>query len=409
MQAFDKKHKTFSFEKATTKTTIEARKLFQIFGSLISDLDLEFRSCPKATDIMDAVVRYCTTLDCLKLRGYDIPDNQEKISNLGKLFQSLRTLHIELVAIEGSGGDVLWNDKILTTPNGNVMDFFAECPSLINLKVEHCDSLNRIIFESALHNLQSFEYFGYGIQCSIDGFTLRHKYLKSFILIEYECEDEHGHLPALKVIAANCKNLEKLQFDFGTSSSNEYVALLMKLSRLRRFRALKFDCYKHTMVFTTILPSFRDTLEVLDISEATASHGLILAISELRKLRSLRLCNCSVRDDLSPLGELTELSVLSIEQIEEILNFDLVRLVDRLINLRIIQLYFVFKIGFPTYVQLVDTVERRQDVAKRTLQIDCPTSNNFADSQVVKFAGIEPHQVGISVNFLTMFCLKKNV
>lgn len=404
-QVFDRKFKICCFNKRTAKTTTEARKLFRIFGALISELDIDFYLCPKAAEIMDAVMKYCTTLDCLKLQSYNIPDNQETISSMGKFFQNLKSLHIISLNIEGFDDQSVFCDKNLITPNGNAMDLFVDCNSLTHLKVDDSEHLNRIIFESAFHQLQYFDYFGVCIYFPIDGFIYRHKNLKSILINPYE-GDNDDQLPALKVIAATCKKLEKLALSLGSSRLHaEYEESLKKLTRMP-LRELKIDMIgEHGNMFARILPSFRDTLEVLDISDAEHSFGIIPAISELRKLRFLRLDECAVRSGLAPLGELTELVQLFIVQIELVVKFDLVRLVDSLINLRKLQVHIAdFEIGNQTYSQLVDAVEKRSNVEKRNLQIDCPTTEEIVNLQVAKvnITPFEHHQVRLCLSLIKM-------
>lgn len=374
---FTAKHKICDFDKTSAKTPAEATKFFLIFGSLIKELDICLHSNSNPIDVMDAVIRYCTTLESLTLEGYEIPDNQGKIADMRKLFQNLRKLRIEQVTF---GYHVYeWTTDVLFTPNGNLIGSFSNCKCLVNLEVLHCKYLNRVIFESSFPKLECFKYSGNdGIaNCHLDGFTFRHPNLKSFCMVNVDCVDD-DHLAALKMVAANCKNLEKLVFDFETyTRSAEYEKILKNLPKLSKLREIKI-CWMgdFATMFVQELPNFRHTLEALSLAHGDGGSGLIAAVIQLKKLRFLQLASSSsVLEDIDPLGELTRLTSLSISQNEANLKFDLVKLVDRLVNLNKLQFHVCnYKIGNQTYLQLVHAVERRPDLRNRTLRIDCRTS-----------------------------------
>lgn len=384
-QMFDSQHQGFVFNKTTAKTTFEARKLFQIFGSQMLQLDIDFHLCVTyASDVMDAVIRYCRKLECLYLRSYKVPDNKNKIAGMAKLFRNLQTLNIENVSIEGFD---LTTDNIIVTPSGNLMQFF-DCKCLVNLVLNGCYDFKRITFESYFPNLQHFTYTSAALNDDkyIDGFIFRHKHLKSFSL---NSEDDPGdfdwHFPALNVIPVNCKDLEKIEFGLGFSEHPaETVTFLQNLSRLRKLRNLKMFSGVDEVVIKE-LPNFRNKLEVLDLSYVYGS-GLIQAVSQLKKLRFFRLYDVAagVLVDINPLSKLTKLTTLFIENVyEKNLKFDLVEMVDCLVNLT--KLQFIvndFKIDNKAYRQLVYIVERRPDMRNRFLHVDCPKTNDFLDLEL---------------------------
>lgn len=395
-QLFKAKYKICIFDKTSAKTTVEAIQFFRHFGSLIVDLQIDMWSFDNA--VMDAVMQYCTpTLKALKLSAYEVPDKQEKIAEIGKLFQNLQELRIEAVYIDGVDQ---YSDDDIFTPEGNLINCFNNCQSLVNLQMLECFNLNRVIFESSFPSLHHFETVVYcpydNSDKLIEGFVLRHQNLKSFSLDSYNGEHYHGHIPALNAVAANCKNLEKLEFGFGSSSdSDNYGLFLRNLSKLPELREIKnFSTVDHASSLVKVLQNHRNKLEVLDLLHVESTAELIPALSQLSKLHFLRFNCCGgVLNDINPLGQLTELTALSIKCLwNPLLKFDLVKLVDRLVNLTRLKFnVHSFKIGNQIYLQLVHAVEKRRKLQNRTLQVDCPTTDDFIDLKLaaVKFIKFE--------------------
>lgn len=82
--------------------------MFQMFGSLIVELEIEFRTRypPQNQNfdfIMDTLVFYCTAVESLTLKNFDIPDNEEALLGMRKLFARVQKLCLNCVCIETSG------------------------------------------------------------------------------------------------------------------------------------------------------------------------------------------------------------------------------------------------------------------------------------------------------------------
>lgn len=396
-QHFHRYYKICNFKETEVKTAVAARKFFEIFGAGISELDIDCSLFSE--DVMGAVIKHCSTLESLKIRAYKVPDKKESIAGIRKLFENLKKLHMEYLYIDGFDER---SDTAFITPNGNLLDIFVNCKSLISLVVFECDDLDRVILASAFPQLQNFKYFKVSAGDRMDEFFLRHENLKSVSLDSYKLTDYDAHIPALQVLAANCKQLEKLKFGFGSASYNldsdtdDYEMFLDNLSKLPQLTELKVIRFKEQIEeFAAVLPNLRDSLEVLHLKQLDEGHGLIEAVRQLKKLRVLTLQTGYESDleNIDPLGELESLNELSIEiNFERGLQFDFVKMVCRLVNLTKVKFDVNdFKIDNGIFQQLVAAVESRPDVQKRTLQIDCRRTKDFIDSQLetVKFIQFE--------------------
>lgn len=124
---------------------------------------------------------------------------------------------------------------------------------------------------------------------------------------------------------------------------------------------------------------------MLDLSYGD-SNEFLQAVSQLKKLRILRLDQITDLKDLHYIGALKQLTELSIVVEEEKLKFDLVKMVDDLVKLTKLKfLVNKYEIGKRTYMQLVQAVERREEAGTRTLDIQCWNAGNFMIRETVKF------------------------
>lgn len=132
---FKRKYKSFLLnfgDIVSVETVVEVIQLLTSFGSLIEELEIwNWRAVygPDSAEIMDAVIQFCTSLNFLKLSSIDLPDNKKAFDGMRKLFGRLQKLHLQHVFIDCN--DV---DGIITS-NGNCINFFANCKSLVEVKV----------------------------------------------------------------------------------------------------------------------------------------------------------------------------------------------------------------------------------------------------------------------------------
>lgn len=327
-ELFQRKHKILKLKLNSNailsgKTTAETIRLFQTFGSSIVDLEIEFysnmrRSDPNSTAIIDAVIRCCTALKSLKLVRITIPDNRDMFIGIGKLFEQLNKLHLvgvfidKMDEIDFDWSDISPNDasnhqtKGRISPNGHSINIFSKCSSLLDLKVADSYCFYRVISDNLFPKIEHFmieDDRGF-MDDFWDGFILRHPKLKTFILATFDY-----HIPTIKILSENCKNLQKLQFwTLCPVNRADPEPSLEVLAKFRDLKELTCSYVSHYMPdLVKVLPKLTNSLEVLDLSHGTATFETIRIISELKKLKVLRLSditgimdldiNCSTTDD----------------------------------------------------------------------------------------------------------------
>lgn len=359
-QIFERKHKICNFRSMSVKGTAEARRVFQTFGYLMVELKIDSNS----TDVMDAIIEYCTSLQSLSLEYYTIPDNQINISGMGLLFQKLKKLDIRNVDFDFAS----YYDGVIT-PKGNLMDIFINCDSLVDLKVLHCYEFDENLFSRTFPKLQHFECSGDNVD--IGSFVLRHKNLKSFSL---DSDEGYNHIPVLNTLAI-CKYLERLNFRFQFEAVDNDTSL-KSLERFQYLRELKiFYVGDNMSKLIEELPKLSSTLEILKLVQARGHPKLMSAVSKLKKLRVFKLHDVGELNDSDLIGELKQLTHVSFKVVKA-KRFDLIQIVSRLENLTKFT-YYNFKISSQTYLRLVDIVGGRLETKNRFLNIRCYPADNF--------------------------------
>lgn len=360
------------------------RKLLQMFGARLVQLNIDFHSCSNASRIMDAVFRYCSSsLGSLTLKSFEIPDQQEAFDGLARIFKNLHTLHMENVTIEGIG--VL--DTLITPKNGNLINFFVDCELLANLTLIEGYDFRRAIFENWFPKLEHYADTTdeeMTVDTSLQGFILRHRNLKSFSVVCKQSYNFDWWLPVLKILATNCQQLEKIAFGIGPFNDPTPCLALHNVFRLPNLKEIKMFSFQSEHV-SKELHRLSNKLEILDVEFCGGNAGVIPAISQLRMLRFLRLYEVAdgELEDINALGELTNLETLVIELYENP-KFDLLGMVSRLVKLTKLKFHVGnFKIGYQTYRRLSSIVQGRPDVRNRQLHLDCPRADDFNDSELV--------------------------
>lgn len=213
----------------------------------------------------------------------------------------------------------------------------------------------------------------------MEGFILNHPTLKTFSL-----DSEYVNLSA---VAASCKTLQKLgfQFDHSPLSLKPNVESIGKFQKLKEIICLGVGNEDNMSSLVRVFPELANSLEVLDLRHGFGSHDLLQIISKIANLKILRLDDviCVPETNLNPLAELSHLGELSLSiytRERGHIRFDLVKMVECLHNLTKLE-FFVndYKVDRKTYRQLLHCVESRPAARKRHLTIRCTTTDDFKD------------------------------
>lgn len=383
-EIFKRKHKIYDFSSMCIET-VEARRVFQTFGWLIIELEIDLSSHSNAASIMDAVVENCTSLESLTLYTYAIPDGQDKITGMGLFFQKLKKLHLVDVKIKRKSKSWKEMQDGFITPNGNFLDLFTNCDSLTNLTVKDCYDFDIVLFSSTFPKLHHFEYEG-TMDSTIGCFALRHKNLKGF---NVECYEFMDHIPVLKSVV-NFKYLERLRFGMNPKLVHTDTSL-KSLERLPYLRELRIHYVgDYTTKLIEVLPKLSSTLEILELQYCYSNSELMSVVVQLKNLRFFRLCDSGEVNDINLIGELKHLAELHLDCLgTKALNP--IPIVSRLQNLTKLTLFEnEFEMSKQAYMRLVDIVGGRLKARNRVLEIYCRTANDFKDlvlSKTVKVIG----------------------
>lgn len=291
---FQRKHKSLTLifsDIVTVEQAARAKLLFQIFGSNIVELDIQFE--PRyfngdedywTADVLHAIVTHCSLLKSLKLASFHIPDDEFWFIRIRKLFARLEKLQLKHCFIESW----YWSGDCDTTENGNAINCFDNCTSLRELKL--IDSYD---FYYAIYRNFFPQHFiiDEPETCSFkseDGFISRHPHLKTFSL-----SSEEDHLP---IAVANLRNLEI----FGFEISIRYPTSIESVAKFRHLKELTCFFVGHEENMSRLLntlPKLANTLEVLDLRYGCGNRtDFIAAVNSLKKLKVVRLTDINIKD-----------------------------------------------------------------------------------------------------------------
>lgn len=342
----------FPFDVDAAKA-LEARKMFAYFGPEIVQMEINFNyqgvsddHNPNSVQIMEAVVQHCTVIKSLKLQKFHIPDCRASFIGFKSLFKRLDMLHLVNVFIE-------YDD------NSNSIDFFTDCPTLVELRVWESYVLYPAIFQSTFPKLESFivEEPEKCFDEHTRGFIMRHANLKTF---DVDCEEGH-----INLLAENCKSLEKLGFGI----VNRFIQQ-QQLNSLATFRNLrKLKCAWVGLDMANVMKELlklTKTLEEVDLSDGQCTVDSLRIISQLKKLHTIRLYDIYIQD--------TNGTILDVNpQLAKLI----VDIVHRLPSLTKLEFYVnSYAIRKETYLQLVNVVGCRP-LANRYLLINCRATGDF--------------------------------
>lgn len=382
-------HKMCDFRVMALDDGVMVNRVLTTFGSSISELCINFTPYELyAGKIMESIVRNCTELNSLTMTTYMIPDNNDEFTKMRILFARLRKLSLDDVLIEGWEKWSCYQEYSsycrTVTPGGNLMNFFDDCHSLVDLRIVDCFVLEQAILESNFPKLQHMCYMDKSEHMvnGARGFVFRHKNLKALSL-----GANINIAETIDVISTNCTKLRKLEF--GTEAQPEkYVAALQLLGKLEHLTELRIEWYSQNML--GLLKELRQStsLRYLRLENTRGGMNLIPFIAQIKSLRVLKLYgtndlrNLKALEHLSP--QLVELSIMN-QSLREF-DFDLVDIVQRLVNLKKLKFCVSvssidwghsYRICRKIYAQLVNIVENRP-VVDRYLQLNCPSTKDFA-------------------------------
>lgn len=382
---FSRSHKICDFDSmALEKDAVEL--VLNTFGSTILELRINLSPSPYTyygEEIVESIVHNCTEMTSLTMKSYDIPDTQDAITKVRCMFGKLCSLHIFDIAIEGYES-MNFNDCV--TPNGNVLNLFGDCHSLVELKADDCFVLERSIFDATFPKLEYMYYRDHSehLLKGIRSFVLRHNgHLKKLILGD-NMDDTLG---VIDIISANCKELNHFEFETHSSEDNHFNdgTVLRQLGTLQQLSTLKIDWYAQNVNELLMELQRSTSLRELQLGSTLGTPDLISTIGQIKSLRILKLYKTDHLQNLNALQNLTRLVELYIEnhnlRVGE-LDFDLPNVVQRLTNLKKLKLdlsgyppYSDYRISKNIYVRLVHIVGNRQIVQNRYLELDCPAEN----------------------------------
>lgn len=326
-------------------TANETRRLLINFGSLISEISTEDQEINK----IGLIIRYCSgTLKSLTLWCYQI--NKKETIALKTLFLKLEKLVIYHFDCKGAAAkDLFANCGLLVELS--IYDYFRDIGEILgntflNLEVFKCDPAIR---NSDLHN-----------------FISRHKSLKS---ISFHCKDDRS--PLLPIIADNCKRLEKLKISTdGHENPEEYKTAVKSIGRFNSLRKLTVSDDQNVTILLQELKGLQ-SLDQLKLNNVRGGSEFLSALLQLKKLNILILYECAEINNLNPLADLCQLKELEVRGRHDIVNFDLVFMIKRLIQLKKLSIRISFEMTKEIYLKIIDVVRARSERPQHTLEIEC--------------------------------------
>lgn len=248
-------------------TLHKARNLFQCFGASIVKLKvaaLAFK-VESRTRVVDLVVRHCPNLKSLEF--IDFQFRNARIIHVQKFLGNLHELTLTRCNLQGCLRNLfrdcvqLKSLTIQTDTNLNGACLEWEFPQLESAMLTMCDDI-------AVHNMHTF--------------LRMNPQLKSLELVH--CDDE-----IFDTIATALPKLERLSVE--VSYFYDFVENLKSLLRLNHLKELKLNCSLYPISSFVDALAAKDTIEVLHISEGVLNDHLIEALSQCKRLRSLKLCS----------------------------------------------------------------------------------------------------------------------
>lgn len=390
---FHRKHKICDLEFIEMKKSAQVIRMLEIFGPLIVELkiDLDDHSHPHR-DIVSAISVNCTALESLTLLNYRIPDDREKIAEMGTLFRRLKKLILKWVVVKHVR---YTTDGHPITPNGNTLNIFDGCDSVSHLEVKCCKGLEQIILSSTqFSNLQRFVFRSVTKRCYTADFILRHRNLRSIFLLCPKLDYEF----VLKA-AAQCKHLDRLRFSLSLHNKENSDLLVndisMDLARLQNLRELRISDFgtftSHTeLALIKALPKL-SSLEILSLEDGCVNIGvgngelLMSCVSQLENLRAFEFMSFHKVNGLKLIKKLKHLTELHLNIAQKSQLFEASDLVEMVKCLNKLTKLTVFvgelKISEKTYGQLVDAVNLRPLLKYRILNLCCQlVANDSIDS-----------------------------
>lgn len=374
---FRRSHRICNFNGMALKETAMVQLVLNTFGSTILELRIDLSPYKlHSAEIVDSILRHCTEIKSLTMKDYVIPDTPREIAKMRHLFGKLQSLDIYNVSIERAQ---LMYIESCVTPNGNLLNLFGDCHSLVELKVDECWEMERSIFDFNFPKLERMFYQDpYDIEVKgIREFVLRHSSNLRKLRLGYIIYDHNGVIDA---ISANCKKLQYLEFEIYNGLKNATV-LPRQLGALQQLNTLKI-CW-HLENINELLMGLQQSTSIreLQLEWTSFSPNSISTIGQIKTLRILKLLDVQ-HLHLNALQDLTQLVELFIFhdylRIED-LNFDVVNIVQRLANLKKLKLDLKtekpytsdYRISQNIYDRLVDIVGNRRIVENRYLKLYC--------------------------------------
>lgn len=287
---------TFSFFRPfhyhyTTNKRSDVERIFENFGSCFYSVCI---FGPKWRFVLDLVEKhYDEQLKILDIHHLYIPS--ALAHKLKPVFRRLQSLSLLFVSIER-------NEPVV-----------KELSSLIRLRVIWVDNCETIL-ANVFPKLEEFTFESRNeilnqSSPALTTFITRHMTLKSLVITL--CLDKNGWIPILKAIGNSCMKLEKLTIDNYTPGRS-----CPSLTPLHALKSLG-DVFLHDMTFENF-------------------NGLV----HLNTLQALTLYKSIPPRDVDQFACLSQLAALSLVKCKLFGAFDVIDIIERLINLKKLQLQF---------------------------------------------------------------------
>lgn len=338
---FRREHKECDIRSLSKSDINAAQRILKHFGSEIRQLKILTArySVEWPREILTSVTEHCTNnLQSLHLSGFGIP--QDFTAKLKSLFKNLQKLTMEECAFAGASEES-----------------FADCGSLVELRIRGCRDVIPFILVNTFTKLQQFECNEREGSDSLESFISRHMNLQS---LQISCALGSSVLRRI----AECKRLETL----GCWISKDANATL-DLSSFGHLRELTIDCSRRNV--SVIAPGLKQLkcLEQLKFFRAEIDSGFVRTLSQLERLRVLKLWHCTGLHSLNRIDYLSQLKELDIISSEPI-DLDIVLVVHRLNQLNFLTVSVPgFRMELKLYLRVVKVLGHRLDRSKLSFRL----------------------------------------